>query len=77
MKYEYEYWPKLKVDLTERTNTSAKEVLLNNLINNKTYGFRVRAYTKEGPGPFSVTYEASAGGPSAGKELLAIVNYCS
>ena len=66
-KYEYEYWPRFKAEFIERINTSAKEVLLNNLADNTTYRFRMRAYTKEGPGPFSATYDASAGGPLAGK----------
>ena len=49
-----------------KTNTSSTNGLLKGLIKNERYFFRVRAYTKEGPGPFSATYNAPSSRP-AGK----------
>ena len=63
--YEYEDWFETSY-VTERKNTSASEVLLTGLLVDTTYRFRVRAYTAEGPGPFSAEYEASALGPESG-----------
>ena len=60
----YEY--KDLLDVTEMRNTSANEVLLTGLLVNVTYRFRVRAYTREGPGPFSAEYSASAVGQESG-----------
>ena len=58
------------LDMIEMKNISANEVLLTGLLVNMTYRFRVRAYTREGPGPFSAVYSASAVGPESGMFCL-------
>ncbi|XP_072044700.1 uncharacterized protein [Amphiura filiformis] len=57
--YEYEYWLQSQQDAVNRENTTLEEITLSALLSNKTYVFQVRAYTIEGPGPFSEMYRAS------------------
>ncbi|XP_072043281.1 uncharacterized protein [Amphiura filiformis] len=67
VRYEYEYWIQSLKDDVKNGSTTYEEITLSDLHSNKTYVFQVRAYTKEGPGPFSEIYEAEASGSSSGK----------
>ncbi|XP_072043442.1 netrin receptor unc-40-like [Amphiura filiformis] len=66
VKYEYAYWTQYLKHDVKKGSTTREEITLSGLLSNETYVFQVRAYTKEGPGPFSELYLASVSGSTRG-----------
>ncbi len=73
VKYEYQYWLQFKQDEITNGSTTNREIDFSGLMSNATFLFQVRAYTTEGPGPYSAPYEAMATGSSPGKSVKGII----
>ncbi|XP_072044701.1 uncharacterized protein [Amphiura filiformis] len=72
VRYEYEYWVQSLKNYVQKGSTTRGEITLSGLLSNETYVFQVRAYTKQGPGPYSELYLASASGSTSDFRLIAI-----